>query len=573
MIIRDLLVRLGLTGERGVDSGLRRINNNAQKTIGALNILGGVLAGAMGALSIANIARVGDEMQNLRSQIGNSTGDMAGAADQLDSLTKHANDGRVSVESYAGSWAKMNSGIKQFGGTAGDTTKFMDTLSAAFVSNGTATESANAALFQLSQTMQGGQVQGEEMNSLIDAQGELYQDIAKAIGGTVNNYKEMQKKGKVTSEMLLNAVNQFYDKYTARVKNMPMTIAQANTIISNRWSLFIDKLNRKTNFISKTADAFLWMADKVEHAMDIMSDAMGGTSEAIKHLIRVATPIAGVIAAVAGFKILTLLTSPITMILLLAAAIGLLYDDYKTWKEGGESLIDWQAWEGPITDTLKALDDLKKGFGDLAESALKILNIDLSTWTLKGELEDLSKNLQDLIYMGNQLGELLNGLASGDWEKIKVSASNLWNQGQDKPDALPAVTKSAKSLWLPDEPVTRRPKWWPEMLGGPGEPLEKNKKTEDGTTMPNPSWMDNFAFPKHGELIPQVSMAPASPATPPKTSVDQKFTYSPQNTFYLQPAGNSGDDFGSSIQQSMSESYQDFVQQIGNDLQYNAGAK
>lgn len=45
---------------------------------------------------------------------------------------------------------------------------------------------------------------------------------------------------------------------------------------------------------------------------------------------------------------LAFLASPIGIILALAAAIGLLYDDYKTWKEGGKSLFDWSKWTNGI---------------------------------------------------------------------------------------------------------------------------------------------------------------------------------------------------------------------------------
>lgn len=42
------------------------------------------------------------------------------------------------------------------------------------------------------------------------------------------------------------------------------------------------------------------------------------------------------------------LKSPIGIITTLILAIGLLYDDYQTSKEGGKSLIDWSKWEPPI---------------------------------------------------------------------------------------------------------------------------------------------------------------------------------------------------------------------------------
>ncbi|GJL40717.1 TPA: transglycosylase SLT domain-containing protein [Enterobacter chengduensis] len=49
------------------------------------------------------------------------------------------------------------------------------------------------------------------------------------------------------------------------------------------------------------------------------------------------------------------LKSPIGIITALILAIGLLYDDYKTWKEGGKSLIDWSKWEPAIEKAKKAI--------------------------------------------------------------------------------------------------------------------------------------------------------------------------------------------------------------------------
>lgn len=52
------------------------------------------------------------------------------------------------------------------------------------------------------------------------------------------------------------------------------------------------------------------------------------------------------------------------VVLLLAAAIAALYDDYKTWKEGGKSLFNWEEWDGSITFILKKLDELETWFKD-----------------------------------------------------------------------------------------------------------------------------------------------------------------------------------------------------------------
>ena len=62
------------------------------------------------------------------------------------------------------------------------------------------------------------------------------------------------------------------------------------------------------------------------------------------------------------------LKSPIGIITTLILAIGLLYDDYQTWKEGGKSLIDWSKWEPAIEKAKKAILWLRDKLLELKDS-------------------------------------------------------------------------------------------------------------------------------------------------------------------------------------------------------------
>ncbi|WP_407412497.1 cell wall hydrolase [Acinetobacter sp.] len=54
---------------------------------------------------------------------------------------------------------------------------------------------------------------------------------------------------------------------------------------------------------------------------------------------------------------LAILASPIGIILALAAALALLYDDYAKWKDGGKSLIDWSKWTNGIDKIIAKIKD------------------------------------------------------------------------------------------------------------------------------------------------------------------------------------------------------------------------
>lgn len=483
MNIRELLIRVGFEGgdtDRELNTIDRRVDSLKQNFLS----LGTILSTVFATGAIRSLIQTADQMQNLQAQIGNSTGDMENANAQLNELAKHANDARTDVDAYASSWAKMNQGIAAFGGTTEDTTKFVDTLSIAFKVNGTEAESANAALFQLGQTMQSGVVQGEEMNSLMDAQGTLAREMMIEIAGTVPAYKDMQKAGKVTAKMLMDAINKQYPKYIAQLKNVPLTMQDVWTRVSNDVRMSIANINNQFKTVSRSARWLMdaW-ADFTKYTANLI-DRLGGLEKAFIHLARVATPLAILLGVLKGFQILTFLTSPIGMILALGTAIGLLYDDYKTWKEGGESFIEWDKWEPVITSATDSIISLKDNVLVLVDAFAKLLGIDFTTWTLKGELEDLSKNMQDLVYMGQQLADILNGLAEFDFAKVKQAGINLWNQGKDTTPGATPPPPTPGPLPTPDKPVYKRPTWWPEWAGGPGEQIGGPKQVPGVPALP-----------------------------------------------------------------------------------------
>ena len=73
-----------------------------------------------------------------------------------------------------------------------------------------------------------------------------------------------------------------------------------------------------------------------------------------------------------GLGALALAAMPINLTVLaiigLAAAIALLWQDYETWKRGGDSLIDWGKWEPGIKFALGAMEALKNGLVGLYEA-------------------------------------------------------------------------------------------------------------------------------------------------------------------------------------------------------------
>lgn len=91
---------------------------------------------------------------------------------------------------------------------------------------------------------------------------------------------------------------------------------------------------------------------------------------------------AGLGAIATGLGLIALASSPLALtaaaVVALAAAIALLWQDYQTWKRGGDSFIDWGVWEkrvNAVTSAIKVLRGEVKGLlEDSAGKLDKLLN-------------------------------------------------------------------------------------------------------------------------------------------------------------------------------------------------------
>ncbi|MDQ1934141.1 transglycosylase SLT domain-containing protein [Cronobacter sakazakii] len=127
------------------------------------------------------------------------------------------------------------------------------------------------------------------------------------------------------------------------------------------------------------------------------------------------------------------LKSPIGLITTLILAIGLLYDDYQTWKEGGKSLIDWSKWEPAIEKAKKAIIWLRDKLLELKDSvggwqnSLEILATFIAGVWLSKITSAFAKLAGIPMPPWLKLWAIYAGYLVDDRHNIKESAKSSWD--------------------------------------------------------------------------------------------------------------------------------------------------
>ncbi|HAT2811492.1 TPA: transglycosylase SLT domain-containing protein [Citrobacter freundii] len=126
------------------------------------------------------------------------------------------------------------------------------------------------------------------------------------------------------------------------------------------------------------------------------------------------------------------LKSPIGLITMLILAIGLLYDDYQTWKEGGKSLIDWSKWQPEIEQAKKVFKWLRDKFLELKDNlggwknTLTILFGFLAGAKLVSMLTGIGRLVAGFMGLGKAIGGSIGGLGKLAQGIAQLAIKNPW---------------------------------------------------------------------------------------------------------------------------------------------------
>ncbi|WP_270350290.1 transglycosylase SLT domain-containing protein [Escherichia coli] len=356
---------------------------------------------------------------------------------------------------------------------------------------------------------------GQKLNNMPYYRAKQY---AQMLGIDENTLMAMRRgMGQLSSEYALTAKRIGFNAESAAkqsnifmtsMRNLTMTLGQAKDKIGSNLAgglagsidnfrrQILDNWPKIEAVITKIIKGILWAGDAITRVLWRTGQAVEGVIAWFKKLNPATQQLIALFSGLlVAWRLLNtaFMSSPLGMITTLIIALGLLLDDYQTWKEGGKSLIDWGKWKTEIDQAVKMIGDLKKTVTDLTKALAKLLGIDPKSWSLKWDFSNFISQMGKFGKMLNMIADLLNAIKDGNWAQAASIGKQLLNQGSENPSAMPMVTDSANGTadWIKEHwgfdprSVGRTVRGWfgddePEQLG---QSVKRPQPTKAGSEL------------------------------------------------------------------------------------------
>lgn len=273
---------------KSVSNSLDSVRNKAQKVFGVeipglMNAAksGAAFAGAAIGIEAAGRAlkdmavsavKTTDQLTQLRARIDLINDGSQSTAEIMDKVFSAANRSRGSFLDMADSVAKLNLLAKDAFTSNDEAIYFVEQLNKQFKIAGAGVQETTSAMYQLTQAMAAGKLQGDEFRSIMENAPMLAQSIAQEMGLSVGQLKEMSSQGLITADIIKNALFSSAEETNAKFAEIPMTFQDIGTKLQNDLiAAFQPVMEELGNMTS--SDAFMSALNELTFAFKVVAAA------------------------------------------------------------------------------------------------------------------------------------------------------------------------------------------------------------------------------------------------------------------------------------------------------------
>lgn len=255
------------------------VNDNAAKATdrmaqaaGRARVAALALAAGLG-LTIRGIGQMADTWSDLTSRVNLAVGSQQAGAAAMDRLAQVASRTYSSLNLTTESFIANSTALRELGRSTAQQLDYTEALNLALVVSGARADRARQVQDALAKAMALGKLQGDNLNSVIQVGGRVAQALAEELGVGVNQLRALGAQGKVTGDVVYNALTKRLETLRAEAEQMPVTIGDGFQAIGNAVLQVVGKFDQAIKASSGIGETLKTIADNLPEILSVVARA------------------------------------------------------------------------------------------------------------------------------------------------------------------------------------------------------------------------------------------------------------------------------------------------------------
>jgi tape measure domain-containing protein len=312
-----------------VNNSQQKMNNSMHQghnhATSLMDSIKGVAAGMLaanivmsGVQSIGNGIEATDNYTNQNARLALINDGLQTQAELQQKIYQAAQRSRTAYGDTVASVAKLGLLAKDAFSSNDDAIAFAELMSKSFKISGASASEASNGMYQLTQAMASGKLQGDEFRSIMENAPMLAQAIANYTHKSMGDLREMSSEGKITSSVIRNSLLAAADDINSKFKSMPKTFASVWTSIKNGATVEFSGLMQNINGFLNSADGSALITG-ITNSISVMGAVLWGVLNVIMQVSSFMTSnwswlspiIWGLVAAFIAYNTVSFITNTI----------------------------------------------------------------------------------------------------------------------------------------------------------------------------------------------------------------------------------------------------------------------
>jgi len=236
MVISEMEIRLRADIarlQRDMDAARQTVTSATNGMARAADAAKSALAGIGLGMGMAQVIQMTDQYTKFTAQLRLATLSTREYSQALASVKAISTAAQTSIADMGVLYAKIANGTRELGNTQKQVAEITEVVGLGLKVSGATAQEASSAMLQLSQAFASGVLRGEEFNAVNEAGPRVMQALADGIGVPVGALKKMAEEGKLTSDVLSDALPRSLQKLREEAKEV-QTISGAFQVLKDR---------------------------------------------------------------------------------------------------------------------------------------------------------------------------------------------------------------------------------------------------------------------------------------------------------------------------------------------------